>query len=146
MGNSPTSRVFLWLMYSRFNLETEEYKEALRWYRLAGEIGHKDAQFNLGLMYETGLGVSLDYKEAVKWYTLSAEQRVSKAQLYLGHLYVVGNGVMKNYVQAHMWFNISGKNAQDEGCKNRDIIEREMTLDSITEAKKLAREWMEKNK
>ena len=93
MGNSPTSRVFLWLMYSKFSVKTEEHKEALRWYRLAGELGHKDAQFNLGLMYETGLGVSLDYKEAVKWYTLSAEQRVSKAQLYLGHLYVVGNGV-----------------------------------------------------
>lgn len=145
MGNSPTSCVFSWLMYCRNSEKAEEYNEAIKWYRLAGELGHANAQFNLGLMYEKGLGAPKDYNEAVKWYRMSAEQGVGKAQYSLGHLHATGNGVVKNYIQAHMWFNIAGKNGQEEGFKNRDIIEREMAPDKVTEAQRLAGEWMEKN-
>ena len=54
----------------------QDYKEAVKWYRLAAEQGYADAQYNLGLMYSNGEGVPQDYKEAVKWYRLAAEQGV----------------------------------------------------------------------
>ena len=52
----------------------KDYKEAVRLYRLSAEQGYAKAQFNLGLMYYKGQGVSQDYKEAVRLYRLSAAQ------------------------------------------------------------------------
>lgn len=43
-------------------------------YRNAAEQGHTEAQFNLGIAYETGDGVPKDHVEAVKWFRKSAEQ------------------------------------------------------------------------
>ena len=46
----------------------------MKFYRLAAEQGYADAQYNLGVMYANGHGVSQDYAEAAKWYRLAAEQ------------------------------------------------------------------------
>ena len=53
---------------------TQDYKEAVKWYRKAAEAGTMNAQFNLGSCYYNGHGVPKDEKEAVKWYTKAAEQ------------------------------------------------------------------------
>ena len=42
-----------------------------------------DAQFNLGVMYDTGEGVPQDDAEAVRWFRLAAEQGVEFASKYL---------------------------------------------------------------
>ncbi len=44
------------------------------WYRKAAEQGYAKAQFNLGNMYITGLGVPLDYAQAHMWYDLAASR------------------------------------------------------------------------
>ena len=62
----------------------QDYKEAVKWYRLSAEQGVAQAQYKLGWMYSNGLGVPQDYKEAVKWYRLSAEQGDAQAQYNLG--------------------------------------------------------------
>ena len=41
---------------------------------IAADQGHIHAQYNLGLMYDLGLGVTQSYSEARKWYTLAANQ------------------------------------------------------------------------
>ncbi len=46
--------------------------------------GDAHAQFNLGVMYDKGRGVSQDYAEAVKWYRKAAEQGHASAQHNLG--------------------------------------------------------------
>ena len=43
-------------------------REAVKWYRLAADQGHGEAQFNLGMMYAAGWGVPQDDTEVVKWY------------------------------------------------------------------------------
>ena len=60
--------------------------EAARWFRLAAEQGHADAQNYLGDRYWTGEGVPQDYAEAVHWYRLAAYQGVAEAQYFLGVL------------------------------------------------------------
>jgi len=52
----------------------QDTAEAIRWYRLAAEQGHADAQYNLGRMFEEGQGVAQDTAEAIRWYRLAAEQ------------------------------------------------------------------------
>ena len=42
--------------------------EAARWYRMAAEQNHAQAQYNLGMMYQSGHGVGEDANEANKWF------------------------------------------------------------------------------
>ena len=51
-----------------------DYATALQEWTPLAEAGDEVAQYNLGVMYDNGLGVPQDPKEAVKWYRLAAEQ------------------------------------------------------------------------
>ena len=46
-------------------------EKAAHWVRLAAEQGHKQAQFNLGLMYEDGIGVQKIMRKLERWYRQS---------------------------------------------------------------------------
>ena len=46
----------------------------MRWYRLAADQGHADAQYNLGFMYANGEGVPQDYVQAYLWFNLAASR------------------------------------------------------------------------
>ena len=109
------------------------------------EQGNADAQNNLGVMYENGRGVPQDYAEALKWFRLAAEQGYARAQYNLGFMYYNGEGVPQDYVQAHMWWNLAASKGNENGRKNRDIIAKKMTPVQITEAQRIAREWLEKH-
>ena len=43
----------------------------MKWYRLAAEQGHPQAQNNLGMKYELGQGVPQSYVRAHKWFDLA---------------------------------------------------------------------------
>ena len=47
---------------------------AAEWYRMAAEQGDIRAQYSLGVMYETGQGVSQDNVQAYLWYDLGASR------------------------------------------------------------------------
>ncbi len=83
---------------------SQDYAEAVRWYRKSAEQGNATAQCNLGYMYEKGQGVSQDYAEAVRWYRKSAEQGNSQGQNNLGWMYQFGRGVSKDYAEAVRWY------------------------------------------
>jgi len=104
------------------------YAEAMTWYRLAADQGEARAQFNLGIIYDEGIGVPQDYAEAMKWYRKAADQGFSPAQYNLGTMYLEGRGVPEDFVQAHMWFNLSS-HVQDNHLttQDRDMIARLMT-------------------
>jgi TPR repeat protein len=48
------------------------YAEALRWYGKGAEAGDTSAMYNLGRMYEQGLGVSRNMAEGLRWYRKAA--------------------------------------------------------------------------
>ncbi|MGA6993756.1 MAG: hypothetical protein WBX50_07645, partial [Candidatus Deferrimicrobiaceae bacterium] len=48
--------------------ERRDFKEAYRLFKPLAQQGIREAQFNLGIMYDNGLGVQQDYAEAEKWY------------------------------------------------------------------------------
>lgn len=77
---------------------------AAKEFRVAAEEGHADSQFNLGLMYEKGIGVSQDEREAVVWYQKAALQGHSYAQFNLAVLYENGRGTVVNFTQAREWY------------------------------------------
>ena len=124
---------------------SQDYGEAVRWYRLAAGQGNATAQYNLGVRYDNGEGVPLDYAEAVRWYRLAAEQGVAFAQIGLGSMYASGEGVPQNDVDAHMWFDLAVAQSSSEDRENyeaaRDAVAERMTADQIAEAERRAREW-----
>jgi len=120
----------------------QDYKEAVKWFRLAAEQGDSSAQHSLGLRYTNGQGVVQDYREAVKWWKKAAEQGHSLAQHNLGLRYYLGQGVIQDYVMAHMYWNIASVSGDKDAIELRGIVEKDMTSSQIAEAQKLAREWM----
>jgi TPR repeat protein len=122
--------------------EAGDYATALQEWRPLAEQGYALAQYNLGVMYDNGLGVIQDYAEAVDWYLKVAEQGHTQAQVNLGTMYDNGNGVIKDAVIAHMWYNIGGANGNERGSDNRGLIEEQMTREQIADAQALARRCM----
>ena len=53
-------------------MDNENYKEALLQCTTLAKQGQAKAQFNVGLLYDDGLGVTQDYKQAAHWYTKAA--------------------------------------------------------------------------
>ena len=77
---------------------------AFKEFLIAAKEGHVFAEFNVGLMYEQGLGVEKDVHEAFYWYEKSAEQGNSAAQFNLGVCYENGIGNSIDYEKANEWY------------------------------------------
>jgi TPR repeat protein len=102
-------------------------------YRNAASGGLAEAQYNLGVLYEKGLGVSRDLDRAMRryllaaegglaeaefnpgalsppgdsttvtWFRLAADQDLAAAQSALGFRYWKGDGVPEDKVIAYFW-------------------------------------------
>ena len=94
-----------------------DFATALREWKPLAKQGNAHAQFNLGLMYQYGKGVSQNDKTAVKWYRLAARQGDAHAQYNLGIMYEKGKGVPQNYKTAVKWYRLAAKqgNAKSQG-------------------------------
>ena len=97
--------------------EAGDYGEAANAWRPLAEAGDAMAQFNLGLLYETGRGVAEDPAQAAVWYERAALQGVAQAQFNLALLHQTGRGVEKNGAQALYWLEVAarhGKGAEQD--------------------------------
>jgi TPR repeat protein len=77
---------------------------AFQEFQTAAKNGHADSQFNLGLMYEQGIGTAKNESQAVAWYRESAIQGNSAAQFNLGVLYENGRGTKVDFAEANKWY------------------------------------------
>ena len=65
--------------------ESQLYEE-FESYRKAAEQGDAEAQYNLGVCYENGIGVEKDLFEAVRYYRMAAKQGYKDAKKRLNDL------------------------------------------------------------
>ena len=72
--------------------------------RALAEQGNAEAQFSLGVAYDTGQGVAQDSAEALRWYRLAADQGPTEAQFNLGVMYDDGKGVHRTMPRRHDGF------------------------------------------
>lgn len=122
--------------------------EAATWFREAAINGLDVAQFNLGVMYERGLGVPEDQTRALLWYHSAAEQGHPLAQYNLGRLYALGKGIPQSDAEAKRWF----QRAADRGVSDAlyamatfepGEMERERMMYSAAKAgAEQAQEWL----
>ena len=90
---------------------SQDYVEAIRWYRKAADQGNTKAQYSIGYMYDLGKGVPQDYAEALRWYRKAADQGDANAQCGLGSMYYDGRGISADRAGAASWY----RQAADHG-------------------------------
>jgi TPR repeat protein len=96
-----------------------DYHLALKFMVVAARQGHRNAQANLGAMYEMGLGISRDYQLALEWYRRAAQAGSADAQYNLANLYYHGLGVSLSNKLAVHWFQ---KAAEQQHAKSELML------------------------
>ena len=95
----------------RGNVNHRNLTDATSGYRVRAEQGSAEAQYQLGLSYAGGRGVSQDYSEAVRWYRRAAEQGDARALDSLAYMFYRGLGVPQDHAEAARWY----RRAADQG-------------------------------
>ena len=111
---------------------------------LAQTSNHALAQYYLGIMYSNGQGVPQDFKEASKWFHNAAQQGTAQAQFRLGELYASGKGVPQDFEQAYAWFSVASHLGHSKAAESLKAASEKLSPDEITEAKRLADEFISK--
>ena len=107
---------------SAYNMK--DYVTALSEWSTLAEQGSVSAQFNLGMMYAEGKGVSQDDTIAVRWFMLAAERGNVSAQVNLGFMYQYGKGVTKNEEEAVRWYRLAAEKGNTDAQVNLGLVYR----------------------
>lgn len=75
-----------------------DYEKAKNLISMSADKGNGDAQFYLGLMYHSGIGVDKNPQEGNRWYEKAAENMQLDALRELGRKYVEGHDIEKDVV------------------------------------------------
>ena len=147
-------RAQLWVarLYDGGGFWPRQYREAVKWYRLAAEQGDAGAQYQLGYMSLRRMGLRFDPAAAAGWFRRAAEQGHWRAQIDLSDMYAEGWGVKRDPPKAYMWLRIGmtygnytgrrgGRWRSTQGQSELRIIARSMTAAQVAEAESLAAAW-----
>ena len=109
-----------------------ETSVVLDWYLESAWDGDVESVFNLGYLYESGMGVRIDESLALQWYEEAANQQHADAQLRLGLMLIAGAGVDIDVNSGKKWIVKAGKNGSKvaqtldvlliKNNKNLDIV------------------------
>jgi hypothetical protein len=113
---SASAQFNLGVAYDGGKSVSQDYAQAVLWYRKAAEQGFASAQLNLGVAYYEGQGVPQDYEQATVWFRKAAEQGDANAQFSLGAAYYDGRGVPQDFAAACHWLGLA-ESGRPEGIK-----------------------------
>ena len=102
--------------------EEGDYKKAVSLLEKSAKLGHARAQYNLGVMYDNGLGVTSNPRKAFDWFRKAAEQGNDDAQFNLGVAYTLGVVVNKNYAKALEWYHKAAEQGQSDAQNNLGVM------------------------
>lgn len=91
------------LLLLRLGENQEDYAEAAKFLEVAAERKMGTAIQKLGVMYQTGQGVTLSFERAAELYKEAAELGIRESQALYGVALKNGQGVEKNIIQAETW-------------------------------------------
>ena len=103
-------------LYRKARIHYNNKEEQFKWYLKAAQLGHAEAQAELGLCYYIGSGVEKNENEAAKWYLKAAEQGNPKAQVNLAHFYQYGiGGLEESESKSAEWVRKAAEQGYPEG-------------------------------
>ena len=88
------------------------------------DICNASAQFNLGVMHRSGIGVPQNTKLAIKWYTLAANQGLAPAQSILGSIYRIGKDAPKDDKLARKWYALAAEQEDTDATYYLGVLYR----------------------
>lgn len=114
-----------------------EYNKTAKELQNLAEHGDVRAQYDLGVLYDTGEGVPQDSHEAMSWYHRAAEQGEARAQYNLGLMYANGQGVPQDYAEGYYWITLAAAQGNVHAVEAREYYAEKMTPAQMARAKEL---------
>ncbi|MDX2367918.1 MAG: tetratricopeptide repeat protein [Colwellia sp.] len=106
--------------YAEFKMA--HYGNARKIWQALAQRGNAEANFNLGILYEDGLGVSQDLTQALIYYETAAIGGSFKAQYRLGLLYFVGKTVPQDNIKAKRWLTEAAAGGDRDSIEMLEIL------------------------
>jgi len=105
--------------YAEPDTKHTDIVEAVKWYQESASQGNDKAQFELGMLYDSGQIKCEDYKKkAMKCYLALAESGFPSAQCKVGLKYRFGDGVEENLQEAVKWLKKSAYQGHVDAMRN----------------------------
>lgn len=125
--------------YAEFKMA--RYDAARRIWETLGARGGGQAYFNLGILYEDGLGVAPDLGRAIAYYELAAREGSRSAQYRLGMLYAAGDKLAADPERARHWLTAAAAAGDADAAAALDRLEGRAAsgADSLAAAEALYR-------
>jgi len=102
-------------------LHRKSAKKAVFWLRKAAQTDVK-SQFNLGLIYARGDGITPDDDAAIQWWKQAAENESARAKMMLGLFYNLGRGVGRSEKEAVHWYEQAAKLGDNNASYNLGVL------------------------
>ena len=119
----------------------------------AAEGGDARSQYNLGILYGSGLddngyAVEIDRPQTVRWLLAAAEQGLPRAQVKLAEVYAEGPDISGSHATACGWFLLAAMGLRGihlhRAQSGYERIASHLTPAQIAKAKRFARDWSPK--
>jgi uncharacterized protein len=107
-----------------------DYAEAMRNFRGADT---PEAWYQLGLMYQQGLGAAASDAEAAVWWLKAAQRGSAEAQFAIGRLYL-----NRDPVEAYSWFALAAAAGDRESAAAMNSLAPRLTAQQLSEAQQRA--------
>ncbi len=91
-------------MDGKGNVVERDYEKARTYHLQAAQAGDARSMFDLGTLFEHGLGVPSDLVEAARWYEWSAKYGFPQGQYNLATMLETGDAGRKDEVEAYMYY------------------------------------------
>jgi len=128
-----------------------DFSRALEIWRPLAEDGDAAAQFNLGIMYRQGEGLSRDYAAARRWFERAARQGNALAMFNIGLMIGSGQGGGTDLVEARRWMLLAAAAAEGESRLESDatylgdLLRDQLDQEERARSVRRARDWAEAN-
>jgi len=119
----------------------------------AAEGGDARSQYNLGILYGSGLddngyAVEIDRPQTVRWLLAAAEQGLPRAQVKLAEVYAEAPDISGSHATACGWFLLAAMGLRGihlhRAQSGYERIASHLTPAQIAKAKRFARDWSPK--
>ena len=122
-----------------------EMSVAIGWYKRAAELGHPEAQYNLGIAYIEGIGVPYDPQQAASYFDNAAKGDIMEAAYNLGLIYENGLLGEAKPDEALMWYKTAADKGSPEAQQALKQLAENLNI-SLDEVNRLAESMKAMNK